>query len=82
MLGQKGVNRMTITQDDISRGSTGQKRQGFATLPPERLRQIASQGGKRAHELGKAHKFTSEEAQSAGSKGGKARHERWKAARG
>lgn len=42
-------------------------------MDPKRQREIASQGGMRAHELGTAHKFTSEEARAAGRKGGQAR---------
>lgn len=46
---------------------------GFAVISPERMRQIASQGGKAAHAKGTAHKFTSEEARAAGKKGGGSR---------
>ena len=49
---------------------------GFASMDPERQRQIASQGGRAAHEKGTAHEFTPEEAREAGSKGGKAAHEK------
>ena len=49
---------------------------GFASMDPQRQREIASQGGKAAHESGHAHEFTSEEAREAGSKGGKAAHEK------
>lgn len=45
-------------------------RRGFAAMDPERQRQIASRGGKIAHEKGKAHEFSSEEAKGAGRKGG------------
>ncbi len=38
----------------------------------EQQRQIASQGGKAAHEKGTAHEFTSEEARGSGRKGGEA----------
>lgn len=44
---------------------------GFASLPPERRRELASQGGKTAHAKGTAHKWTSEEARAAGEKGGR-----------
>lgn len=47
---------------------------GFAGMDPEKQREIASMGGKAAHEKGTAHEFDSEEAQRAGSKGGKASH--------
>ncbi len=43
---------------------------GFESMSPEKKREIASKGGKAAHALGTAHKWTSEEAQSAGRKGG------------
>ena len=48
------------------------KKLGFALLSKERLREIASKGGKSAHELGVGHEFTSEEARIAGKKGGQA----------
>ena len=48
------------------------KPKGLAALSPERRREIAAQGGKAAHQSGRAHKFTSEEARAAGRKGGKA----------
>ena len=35
-------------------------------MDPERQREIASEGGKAAHESGHAHEFTSEEAREAG----------------
>jgi general stress protein YciG len=47
---------------------------GFAGMDPEKQREIASKGGKAAHEKGTAHEFDSEEAQEAGRKGGKASH--------
>lgn len=43
--------------------------QGFASMDKERLRELAIKGGKTAHENGKAHKWTSEEAKAAHSKG-------------
>lgn len=49
---------------------------GFASMDPERQREIASHGGRAAHERGTAHEFTSEEARQAGSKGGKVAHQR------
>lgn len=48
-------------------------RRGFASMDEEKQREIASKGGKAAHEKGTAHEFTSEEAQEAGRKGGEAR---------
>jgi general stress protein YciG len=45
-------------------------RRGFAAMDQGRQRQIASLGGRTAHERGQAHEFTSEEARQAGRKGG------------
>jgi uncharacterized protein len=51
----------------------GTSKRGFASMDAEKQRQIASKGGKAAHEKGTAHEFTSEEARQAGRKGGEAR---------
>jgi len=45
---------------------------GFAAMNRDRQREIASIGGRAAHEKGTAHEFTSEEAREAGRKGGQA----------
>ncbi len=45
-------------------------RRGFAAMSPERQREIASQGGRAAHQQGVAHRWTSAEASEAGRKGG------------
>lgn len=45
---------------------------GFAAMDPARQREIASLGGRAAHQSGHAHEFTSEEARAAGKK----RHQR------
>lgn len=47
------------------------KPRGFALLPKDKLLRVAASGGKVAHSLGLAHKFTAEEAVSAGRLGGK-----------
>lgn len=49
---------------------------GFASMDEDKQREIASKGGKAAHEKGTAHEFDSEEAREAGRKGGKAAHEK------
>lgn len=51
----------------------GKSNRGFASMDPQRQREIASEGGRAAHEKGTAHEFTSEEAREAGRKGGQAR---------
>jgi uncharacterized protein len=43
---------------------------GFASMDDEKQREIASKGGKAAHDKGTAHEFNSTEAQRAGRKGG------------
>jgi general stress protein YciG len=50
--------------------SSGQRRspRGFAAMDPQRQREIASLGGRAAHQSGHAHEFTSEEARAAGRK--------------
>jgi general stress protein YciG len=52
---------------------SGTSNRGFASMDPQRQREIASEGGRAAHEKGTAHEFTSEEAREAGRKGGQAR---------
>ena len=41
---------------------------GFAAMDPQRQREIASLGGRAAHQSGHAHEFNSEEARIAGRK--------------
>ena len=50
--------------------STGTSKRGFASMDPQRKREIASKGGRAAHEKGTAHEFSPEEARQAGRKGG------------
>lgn len=45
---------------------------GFAAMDPQKQREIASLGGRAAHQSGHAHEFTPEEARAAGRK----RHQR------
>ena len=46
------------------------ERRGFASMSIEKQREIASKGGRAAHEKGTAHEWTPDEARSAGRKGG------------
>lgn len=52
-------------QDSKQSGNTSNR--GFASMDPQRQREIASEGGRAAHASGNAHEFTSEEARRAGS---------------
>lgn len=49
---------------------------GFASMDRNKQREIASKGGRAAHEKGAAHEWTSEEARQAGRKGGAASRRR------
>lgn len=51
---------------------SGTSKRGFASMDPAKQREIASKGGRAAHEKGTAHEFTPEEAAAAGRKGGQA----------
>jgi general stress protein YciG len=63
-----------LTMASNNQGNQGGKsNRGFASMDPQRQREIASEGGRAAHEKGTAHEFTSEEAREAGRKGGMAR---------
>jgi len=46
------------------------QRRGFASMSAEKQREIASKGGRAAHAKGTAHKWSSDEARTAGRKGG------------
>ena len=49
---------------------------GFASMDRARRREIASQGGRAAHRMGVAHRWTTKEAREAGRKGGLAAKKR------
>ena len=59
--------------------SVAKEDRGFASMDRAKQREIASKGGKAAHQKGTAHEWTSEEAREAGRKGGMASHQRRKA---
>lgn len=60
----QGHNQHTSNQ-----GQGGQSSgRGFASMDPERQREIAAEGGRAAHASGNAHEFDSKEAREAGSK--------------
>src|SRR5207245_10898300 len=46
------------------------RNRGFASMDAHRQKEIARKGGRAAHEKGKAHEFTPDEARAAGRKGG------------
>jgi uncharacterized protein len=57
-------------------GIVAKEDRGFASMDRAKQREIASKGGKAAHQKGTAHEWTSEEARDAGRKGGIASHQR------
>jgi hypothetical protein len=64
--------RVEIMSDAAKNRTTGERkeRRGFASMTPEKQREIASKGGRAAHQKGTAHEWTSDEARSAGRTGG------------
>lgn len=60
----------TMANTENKQGQGGGR--GFAGMDESKQREIASEGGRAAHESGHAHEFTSEEAREAGRKGGEA----------
>jgi general stress protein YciG len=64
------------TTNDAAKPAPKKSLRGFAAMDPQRQREIASLGGRAAHQSGHAHEFTSEEARAAGKK----RHQRAQAA--
>jgi general stress protein YciG len=54
-------------QNEIERTKSNR---GFASMDSGKQREIASKGGKAAHQQGRAHEFTADEARVAGRKGG------------
>ena len=61
---------MTGKPNESNRGR--KRTRGFAAMDEDKQREIASKGGRAAHQKGTAHEFTSDEAREAGRKGGQA----------
>jgi general stress protein YciG len=60
---------MTLQESPTQETSTPRRSvRGFAAMDPQRQREIASLGGRAAHQSGHAHEFSSEEARAAGRK--------------
>jgi general stress protein YciG len=73
-VGRTGHYDESPAMNDAAKGRNAmgerKERRGFASMSPEKQREIASKGGRAAHQKGTAHEWTSEEARSAGRKGG------------
>lgn len=61
------MDSQTAQTPDV-KPATKKSLRGFAAMDPQRQREIASLGGRAAHQSGHAHEFTSEEARAAGKK--------------
>jgi general stress protein YciG len=70
--GNHNIHSSCKTQDmqENQKPEQQKSRRGFAAMSPERQREIASQGGRAAHQQGVAHEWSADEARQAGRKGG------------
>lgn len=67
-IGSKGGQS---SSDELKKNDTNSNdARGFASMDPQKQKQIASKGGKAAHKKGTAHEWDAEEAREAGKKGG------------
>jgi general stress protein YciG len=68
----QGASQDPKRQHDVSQPQSGGKKsnRGFASMDAAKQKEIASKGGRAAHQKGTAHQFTSDEAREAGRKGG------------
>ncbi len=72
---ETGGGRTSTQSDGQARTESrrgGKSLRGFASMDPNRQREIASKGGRAAHAKGTAHEWSSDEARVAGRKGGEA----------
>jgi|SRR4051812_15666515 len=69
----QGADHDQKRQHDVPmqpQSSSKKSNRGFASMDAAKQREIASKGGRAAHQKGTAHQFTPEEARQAGRKGG------------
>src|SRR6266446_7098397 len=71
-----GCSPCVWARREVRGGCVAKEDRGFASMDRSKQREIASKGGKAAHQKGTAHEWTSEEAREAGRKGGLASHRR------
>jgi general stress protein YciG len=65
-----GATAPSTTPEANATTTESHEQRGFAAMSAEKQREIASKGGRAAHEKGTAHEFTADEARKAGKKGG------------
>jgi uncharacterized protein len=68
--GRSQTTMTNLVKDRMMNTGERKERRGFASMSPEKQREIASKGGRAAHQKGTAHEWTSDEARNAGRKGG------------
>src|SRR2546427_1547867 len=68
----QGASQDPKRQHDVPQSQSGSKKsnRGFASMDAAKQKEIASKGGRAAHQKGTAHQFTPDEAREAGRKGG------------
>ena len=64
------LNHDSMQENGMQDQQSQKSRRGFAAMSRERQREIASQGGRAAHQQGVAHEWNKDEARQAGKKGG------------
>jgi general stress protein YciG len=71
-LGDGGAGSRQLADMPSSNAGSATRRstRGFASMDPQRQKEIASKGGRAAHRKGTAHQWSVEEARVAGRKGG------------
>lgn len=78
-LRAEGTSETQASPEPTAEAATEQprpRRRGFAAMDRDRVKEIASKGGRAAHAAGTAHQFSADEARVAGKKGGMAPHVR------
>jgi general stress protein YciG len=73
LASENGITALATVRDDPSGIALvrAPAKRGFAAMDRTRQREIASKGGRAAHESGSAHQFSTEEARRAGRLGGR-----------
>jgi hypothetical protein len=64
--GRQGTNQGSQSGGKGGSSQSDTSTRGFASMDPDKQREIASEGGRAAHAAGTAHEFTSQEARAAG----------------
>jgi len=67
-------NQSDQQSNQENRSGRGSSNRGFASMDPQKQREIASAGGRAAHRQGVAHEWSTDEAREAGRKGGQHSH--------